>query len=52
MAVVGPGGCLGSFQMGWVPDGLPGGLLAKGVAEQGAQSLCSPVLLLLPSPSL
>ena len=44
MAMVGPGGCLGSF-----PDGLPGGLIEKGVAELGHRILpCSPALLLSP----
>ena len=43
MAMVGPGGCLGSF-----PDGLLGGLIEKGVAELGHGVLpCSPALLLL-----
>lgn len=46
MAVVGPGGCLGRFPEPF-QDGLPGGLLEKGVAEQVAQCPCSPALLLL-----
>jgi len=51
MAVVGPGGCLGRFPEPF-QDGLPGGLLEKGVAEQVAQCPCSPALLLLSPPSL